>query len=213
MGNKRNSISISRRDALRGAAIATAAGVVPAGTFAQEAPATYANLGAAGTTLEAVVARLIPNDVNGPGAAEAGAATYIDRALGDALAWALDSYRDGLAALDRYAESSRGARFAELDAGQQDAILGELETSQATGFSPDSAAFFDLLLAHTLEGTFCDPVYGGNRDFIGWEMIGYPGLKLAVAPEDQAMDAPTTLTRLSAYDLPMFDTEGTDDAD
>ncbi len=205
MRRKRNSNTISRREALRGAAVAAAAGVAPAGAFAQAARADYANLAAAGPTLEAVVARLIPSDANGPGAAEAGAALYIDRALGDALAYALDTYRSGLAALDRYSETSRGARFSALRSEQQDEVLGELENNQATGFSPDSATFFNLMLEHTFQGTFCDPVYGGNRDFIGWEMIGYPGLKLAVTAEQQSMNAPSTLTRLSAYDLPMFE--------
>ena len=36
--------------------------------------------------LEAIVARLIPTDAGGPGATEARAAHYIDRALGGALA-------------------------------------------------------------------------------------------------------------------------------
>src|SRR5688500_13792399 len=37
-------------------------------------------------TLEAIAARIIPSDANGPGAVEARAARYIDRALGGALA-------------------------------------------------------------------------------------------------------------------------------
>jgi gluconate 2-dehydrogenase gamma chain len=27
----------------------------------------------------------------------------------------------------------------------------------------------------TREGFFSDPVYGGNRDMVGWKMIGFPG--------------------------------------
>ena len=27
------------------------------------------------------------------------------------------------------------------------------------------------------EGFFADPVYGGNRDMVGWKMIGYPGAR------------------------------------
>jgi len=69
------------------------------------------------------------------------------------------------------------------------------------------------VLEHTLEGTFSDPHYGGNRDFIGWELLGYPGLRLAVLADEQRMDAKNPLVRLSAYDLPMFEknADGHDD--
>src|SRR5438309_1344832 len=35
--------------------------------------------------------------------------------------------------------------------------------------------FFDSLLSMVIEGFFCDPVYGGNRDMVAWKMIGFPG--------------------------------------
>jgi gluconate 2-dehydrogenase gamma chain len=35
--------------------------------------------------------------------------------------------------------------------------------------------FFDTLLKMSIEGFFCDPVYGGNRDMAAWRMIGFPG--------------------------------------
>jgi gluconate 2-dehydrogenase gamma chain len=31
---------------------------------------------------------------------------------------------------------------------------------------------------------FADPVYGGNRDMVGWKLIGYPGAQRAYTPED-----------------------------
>jgi gluconate 2-dehydrogenase gamma chain len=61
------------------------------------------------------------------------------------------------------------------------------------------------VLGHTLEGTFGDPYYGGNRDFIGWELIGYPGLRLAVTAEQQRMDAELEPLQSSAYDHAQFD--------
>src|SRR3982074_3501227 len=78
--------------------------------------------------LEAVVARLIPSDQSGPGATEARAAHYIDRALGGALTSSRTTYTAGLAALDRYARSSRGAAFAQLPATDQDSVLIDVET-------------------------------------------------------------------------------------
>src|SRR5262249_6523303 len=57
--------------------------------------------------LDAVVARLIPSDEYGPGAKEARAVHYIDRALGGALSSSRQAYASGLAALDTYARASR----------------------------------------------------------------------------------------------------------
>src|SRR5246127_4514006 len=72
--------------------------------------------------LEAIVARLIPTDENGPGAAEARAAHYIDRALTGPLAPSRAAYSAGLAAVDAYARASKGAPFAKLSAKDQDTI-------------------------------------------------------------------------------------------
>lgn len=204
---------ISRREALQRAAAATAAGAIPAQAWPQPAE-RYAHLDAdEARTLEAVVARLIPSDEHGPGAAEAGAARYIDRALGGALSTSLESYRQGLGALDRYARAAHGELFSALATAQQNSVLSDLQANRATGFRPDAASFFELVREHTLQGTFCDPAYGGNRDFVGWEMLGYPGLRLAVSAEQQSMRADTSLNRLSAYDLPMFDSTGGPDDD
>jgi gluconate 2-dehydrogenase gamma chain len=200
---------VSRREMLKRAAAVGALSAVPGVPLAQApagAPPPYLNLtpGAA-RTLEAMVARLIPSDENGPGALEAGAARYIDRALGGFLAGVREAYEAGLAALDAHARAGAGKPFAELDAERQDSVLRDLEQGAATGFASSSTAFFDLVLAHTLEGTFGDPHYGGNRDFVGWDMIGYPGLRLAVTAEQQRMSAAPTPTRISAYDLGMFE--------
>jgi gluconate 2-dehydrogenase gamma chain len=159
---------------------------------------------AEGETLEAMAARIIPTDENGPGAREAGAARYIDRALGGALAGSLPAYRTGLAALDRYAQTSKGAAFARLSAGDQDAVLTDLDNDVATGFGAGSATFFNLVRAHTIQGTFCDPYYGGNVNFAGWDLIGYPGIRLAVPAADQRLDARPAPTHRSAYDHAMF---------
>jgi gluconate 2-dehydrogenase gamma chain len=154
-------------------------------------------------TLGAVAARLIPTDSNGLGATEARAAQYIDRALGGALASFREAYRTGLAALDRFAQSSRGNSFARLSATDQDAVLGDVERNAATGFSQPSA-FFNLVLAHTIQGTFCDPYYGGNANFVGWDLVGYPGVRLSVTSDEQKLNARPSPTHMSAYDYRMF---------
>src|SRR5207253_6644286 len=67
-------------------------------------------------TLEAIVARLIPTDENGPGATEARAAHYIDRALVGPLRSSRAAYAAGRAAPDAYAQTAKGAPFAKLPA-------------------------------------------------------------------------------------------------
>jgi gluconate 2-dehydrogenase gamma chain len=158
--------------------------------------------------LAAIAARLIPADANGPGAVEAGAIAYIDRALAGFLSSSREAYRRGLAALERYARSSRGKPFGELLPVDQDSLLIDVETGAATrsgaGFDGSSAAFFAMVRAHTWQGTFGDPYYGGNRDYIGWNLLGYPGVRTAVAPEDQRLGVVPRPLRRSAYDTDTF---------
>jgi gluconate 2-dehydrogenase gamma chain len=158
--------------------------------------------------LDAIVARLIPTDANGPGAREANAVRYIDRALAGALNASRETYRVGLAALDRYSRSSRGRPFTELSPTDQDSVLIDVETGAATGsgagFQGSSAQFFGLMRTHTWQGTFGDPYYGGNAGFVGWDLLGYPGVRTYVAPEDQRMNVVVKPMRKSAYDDEMF---------
>jgi gluconate 2-dehydrogenase gamma chain len=212
---------VSRRDLFRaagaGAAVAaTGAPFVPeaAAQTAPQAQAAAPRLEALETLtaaeadiLEAICARLIPSDEAGPGAAEARAAHYIDRALAGPLRTFRDAYAAGLAAIDVYAQAKKGAAFIKLAPADQDAVLTDLESNAAAGFTPNAATFFNLVRTHTIQGTFCDPYYGGNANFVGWDMIGYPGLRLAVGPEDQRMSAPKAV-RKSAYEEAMFAPKG-----
>jgi gluconate 2-dehydrogenase gamma chain len=158
-----------------------------------------------GALLEAVVARIIPTDESGPGAAEARAARYIDRALRGALSGSRQAYTAGLAALDRYARASRQAPFLQLSSSDQDSVLSEVEKGSASGFTePAAPAFFAMVRAHTMQGTFGDPFYGGNANFVGWDLLGYPGLRLAVSAEEQRLGIRLTPTHRSAYDHEMF---------
>lgn len=156
--------------------------------------------------LDAVVARLIPTDATGPGATEARAVRYIDRALGGPLASSRPAYTSGLAALDRYARSSHGKGFAELAPADQDTVLTAVDSGAATGFTGSSAAFFALVLSHTHQGTFGDPYYGGNANFVGWDLIGYPGVRTMVTVADQQRLEKGELktNHKSAYDYDTF---------
>jgi gluconate 2-dehydrogenase gamma chain len=192
-------------------AAAAAAGEAAQRPAAQRTREAYENLTATeADLLEAIAARLIPSDKNGPGATEARAAHYIDRALGGALAPSRQAYTIGLAAIDRYARMSRGKPFTELSATEQDALLIDVEAGTATGaaagFAGSSAQFFTLLLNHTRQGTFGDPYYGGNANFVGWDLIGYPGVRTTVSADDQKRLEAGQLrpNHRSAYDFDTF---------
>lgn len=152
-------------------------------------------------TVNAIVARLIPSDEDGPGAVEADVARFIDRQLagfyGRGQHWYMQGpfseglatqgyqqehppatlYRLALAELDRRLLASRGSLFLQLDVAVQDEVLRELDEEVLTFDSVSAKAFFDLVLENAIEGFFADPIYGGNSDMVAWRYIGFPGTR------------------------------------
>lgn len=155
-------------------------------------------------TLEAVVDRILPSDENGPGAREARAAHYIDRSLASDNANSRHSYAIGLTAIDDYARKQKGRAFHQLNADSQDEILAAVIDGDVSGFNPSGSGFFNMVRNHTIQGTFSDPYYGGNRDFVGWDMIGYPGVRIAASESDVAQGRDLEPNHQSAYDIPTF---------
>jgi gluconate 2-dehydrogenase gamma chain len=47
---------------------------------------------------------------------------------------------------------------------------------------PSAYGFFSTLQSDANEGFLADPIYGGNRDFAGWKLLGYPGIQRAWTP-------------------------------
>ena len=164
-------------------------------------PEAYAYLtGPEVAFIEAAVDRLIPTDALSPGGKEAGVAYYIDQQLagrygrGDTMythgPWAAglptqgyqlrftpaEVYRRGMAATDAYATVTYGKVFHLLDGTHQDAVLKGLESGAILFENVPAKTFFGMLLGDTVQGFFADPMYGGNRDKIGWKMIGFPGV-------------------------------------
>ena len=121
----------------------------------------------------------MPRDELGPGAVECGVVEYIERSLADPRIGGKEAMRVGLDAVDVLSRETQGAPLADLAPDRQDAVLTAIEKNSAT--------FFALVRRLTLEGMFGDPSYGGNRNFAGWDLIRYPGPRLAVGPEDQRM--------------------------
>jgi gluconate 2-dehydrogenase gamma chain len=124
-------------------------------------------------TLAAIADRIFPK-TDTPGGVEIGAVDYIEVALTGDYAALAPLYREGLRAVEREAHRRAGARFAELTGQQQDEILGEFETGKIEKFKK-AAEFFDVVRYHVLEGIFCEPQYGGNKDMLGWRLVNFPG--------------------------------------
>ena len=136
-------------------------------------------------TVAAFAERIMPGAPGKPGARDAGVLNYIDLALAGAYMDLQDFYRRGLAQLDEYCRTTYHEPFARLRPAQQDAVIRALEEGAATGFVwPTSQEFFNMVRTHTMEGMFADPVYGGNKDFAGWRLVGFPGAQPVFTPTD-----------------------------
>ena len=108
-----------------------------------------------------------------------------------------ERYVAGVRALDGAARK-RGADFVDLEPDAQDDVLREVERPEGREQEADMArsqvtlygapvetalqqtsaevdlGFVPLLALHTRQGFYADPVYGGNRDQVGWQVIGFP---------------------------------------
>src|SRR5215470_10304315 len=136
-------------------------------------------------TVAAFAERLMPGAPGKPGAHDANVLNYIDLALAGAYADQQDLYRRGLAQLETYCRKIYNQPFLKLSAAQQDEVITALEQGKASEFTfPTAQVFFNTLRAHTMEGMFADPVYGGNKDFAGWILIGFPGAQPLFSSDD-----------------------------
>ena len=116
-----------------------------------------------GADLEAIAARIVPTD-DTPGATESGAVWFMDEVLGGVFAGSAAELRAGLVALNEDVAKRTGqTRFALLDEAQQDELLR----------LHDESGWFNLARLLTLGGLFALPSYGGNRDYVGWTLIGF----------------------------------------
>jgi gluconate 2-dehydrogenase gamma chain len=142
-------------------------------------------------TVAAFAERLMPGAPGKPGAGDTGVLNYIDLALAGAYSDLQGVYRRGLASHDAYCRKTHNQSFVGLDAARQDAVITALEEGKATDFTwPSAQAFFNTVRTHTMEGMFADPVYGGNKDFAGWLLVGFPGAQPVFSAADmQSKDA------------------------
>jgi len=138
------------------------AAITQAACSARDEGAPFAVLGAdEASDFAAIAARIIPT-TNTPGANEAGVIYFIDRAFAEEMSGQLEFARQQLSEFNIQLSE---ARFADLDDNEQDEFLQ----------SKQSSPLFDMMWAMTMFGFFSMPKHGGNKNKIGWELIGFEG--------------------------------------
>ncbi len=150
--------------------IAALADIAAAQQHAQEAvqsstPPAFQTLDpSTAAEIDAITSQIIPS-TDGPGAHEAGVVYFIDRALSTFDADLRESYRQGMAEVQQKRREMfpASASIAALASDQQIQLLRAIEKTD----------FFELLRTHTLYGFLGNPSYGGNRDGVGWKLIGF----------------------------------------
>ena len=130
--------------------------------------------------VDAIAAHIIPTD-DLPGAREAGVVYFADHSL---ATWAHDQrdpFAQGLDELNRDAQQRwpGAGRFATLSSARQVELLRAAEKTP----------FFQMMRFVTVAGTFANPSWGGNRDHIGWRILGFED-QFAWQPPFGAYDAP-----------------------
>lgn len=129
--------------------------------------------------LAAIADRIFPS-TDTPGAVEIGAVDYIEIALAGDYAALAPLYRQGLRALSRYCARQFHKTFLALGEAEKDAVLRAFEAGAPVSFRR-AAEFFETLRYHVLEGLFCEPQYGGNKDMAGWRLVDFPGQQFGYA--------------------------------
>ena len=128
--------------------------------------------------LTEICEQLIPGD-DTPGATETGAVNYIDRQLCGVYRRHQTAYRRGLAAFHHTCLREHGGPFPSLPTAKKIEALRALESGRAPKDlwdKPSPQAFFNLVLAHTMQSFYGSPRHGGNRHYASYRMLGldYP---------------------------------------
>jgi gluconate 2-dehydrogenase gamma chain len=130
--------------------------------------------------ISAMAARIIPSG-GSPGATEAGAVYFIDRALATFAADRQPAFRDGFVKTQTQlrARFPGVQRFSDASAEQQDEFLASIDVlpgPEGRPSRPASAAsdFFNDLRAGTIAAFLIDPEseYAGDHRGVGWQVIG-----------------------------------------
>lgn len=203
--------AVSRRKFLEMLGVMGIVTILPPGTGAQTKGLGTLKEGYAFFTppesafVEAAVSRLIPKDELGPGALEAGVSYFIDQQLSGVFGTGAKTYRQGpwgesipeqgyqlplspqelyrlgIALTNQHCTKKYGKTFDALAPQEQDDVLKGLDSGNVSLGEVPPKIFFGMLYDNTMEGFFADPIYGGNRDKVGWKLVGFPGVAASYA--------------------------------
>lgn len=158
-------------------------------------------------TIAAAMEVIYPEDSNGPGAIALDAPFFLDKQL--AGQWGINTHEyrktpfqaketpltnreifsEGVRKLNELAKSEYEIdTFVGLAEEQKIAILQKLEAGEVEMDLVASPVFFNLLLNTTIQGCFCDPLYGGNKNMAGWKMKEFPGAQMSYIAYTQEKD-------------------------
>lgn len=124
--------------------------------------------------LRAMVARLYPDGTTADGAATAKAYDYIESELRrQNMQGTRRLLMNGAVTLDRVSLGQLKRGFAQATPEEQDFVIGAVQSGEGAPKNFDGEGFVAAAVAMTIEGMFCDPVYGGNAAELGWRSIGW----------------------------------------
>ncbi|MFE5320366.1 gluconate 2-dehydrogenase subunit 3 family protein [Paenibacillus sp. NPDC056579] len=153
---------------------------------------------------EAITERIFPKDELGPGAKELGVAYFIDHQLGGQ--WGINArdymmgpfqagevtqgnfpnvrrhelFTMGLQGIQNLSQSKYKKSFLDLGEAEQDEVLKAMEAGNDIKlYGSTGPVFFKMLQNFTMEGVYSDPLYGGNKNMMGWKMKNYPGNQMS----------------------------------
>ena len=144
--------------------------------------------------LIAICEQIIPRD-DTPGATDAGVIHYIDRQICGPLARHQEAYRRGLESLRQTCLQLYQTPFEKLAFERQTEALRLVEAGGAPKElwkDPSQQAFFGLVLDHTRQGFYGSPRHGGNRDYVGYRIMGL-AVPNFIGPDHAAMGHPSPL--------------------
>ncbi|MEN1966572.1 gluconate 2-dehydrogenase subunit 3 family protein [Lentibacillus sp. N15] len=86
-----------------------------------------------------------------------------------------DIFVEGLRKMNQESKDRFKTTFDKAKEDQQIEILQDFENGKVQMKGVAAENFFILLRQSTLEGAYADPLYGGNKDMLGWKMKEFPG--------------------------------------
>jgi gluconate 2-dehydrogenase gamma chain len=178
---------------------------------ARAEPETYLALTATEVAfMSAMADTIIPADELSPSGTDCGVVTYIDRQLAGAYGAGAKMYRSGpfrrgkpeqgyqlaltpreyfaagIEAANDWSRKTYGKELDRLSPAERAVALKAMEDGTAKLEHFSATGFFNRVLSIVMEGFFSDPMYGGNRNKVSWQMLGFPGLPATYADKVDA---------------------------